>query len=95
MVLAAADAHDGVGEDGRESKFAGSIDNLPGVLAIDERFRDDEAWAQVTVSGLGRSCHVYAHSFPGTVFSTGNAVSLQRSPVTSSEGIVTRTTRIP
>jgi hypothetical protein len=63
MVLAAADAHDGVGEDGRKSKLAGSIDNLPGVLAIDERFRDDEAWAQVMGSGPDRSCHISAHSF--------------------------------
>ena len=95
MVLAAADAHDGVGEDGGKSELAGPVDNLPGILAIDECFGNDETWAQVRVSGLGGSCHIYAHSFLGTVCSTGNAVSLQRSPVPSCEAIVIKAMDIP
>jgi hypothetical protein len=45
-MLAAADAHDGIGEHGGKSEFAGPVDDLPGVLAIDQRLGDDKAWAQ-------------------------------------------------
>ena len=52
MLLAATHADDRIGEDWGKPKPFGPIDDLHGILSIDERFRDNEARPQGTHSRL-------------------------------------------
>jgi hypothetical protein len=57
VVLAAAGTNHGICEEGGESEFTGSIDDLGGSLPIYERFCNDERGAQSAHRGFGRNSH--------------------------------------
>ncbi len=57
VLAAAANADDGSGEVRGEAKLPGAVEDLGWTLAIDERFRDDEARTKRADSGMRGGSH--------------------------------------
>ena len=57
MVLTAAGTDHGIGEEGGESEFARSVDDLGRSLSVYESFRNNEGGAQSAHRGLRRNSH--------------------------------------
>lgn len=93
MLLTAANANDGVGENGGEPEFSGTIDNLRGILSIDECFRNNKARTQGADSRLQGGGHSRTIPFAEMV-GNRDAASQQHVPVNQNSGEATRC-RIP
>ena len=80
MLLAAAHANNGVGENGGVSEFVGTIDDLVGTLSIDECFRDEEARTEGAGSSFRGDGHSRNIPFIKQYGGTGNTASQQDTP---------------